>query len=351
MSNKIKTPKCKINRLTNKAKITNHDTSEQIHLYLQVAANIHDEIEDNLRIICLPGTKLIDIVKYIENQINILTKCALETNNFSPNIEYGSAFPVGINLNNIAAHWSPLSDDDNTYITESDVVTLDYGIHFDGYIIDAAITFAYDLTYKNLLECGIKATQSTAELVCQHLLANGQVQIYDLSKNIINIIKTYGFESIIDLCGHQITRYKIHDGIIVPNIDLNLRLNIVPGQIFTIEPFVSTGTGKSIQRPNELSHVMFNYAKYSFDENNVPDFLKQYKTLAFNIRNFTSEQKTILSELMTKQLYLPYAPIVEADDTAIVCQYETTIFVKSPTEIINYKKHKPVDYYILGKKC
>jgi methionyl aminopeptidase len=287
------------------------------------------------------------VVRYIEDQIDILTKEAIIINNFSQDIEYGIAFPVGINLNNIAAHWSPLFDECCEYIKTSDVVTLDYGIHFDGYIIDAAMTFAYDNKYRDLLECGIRSTQTTVDIVYEQMMKTGRVNIYDLSTNIINHIKSSGFESMWDLCGHQITRYKIHDGIVVPNINLNLKQKIIPGQIFTIEPFVSTGTGKSKHRPNEISHVMFNYAKHKFDINKIPDFLKPYKTLAFNIRNFTKEQKTLLNKLIKKQIYLPYAPILDEVDTSIVCQYETTIYIKSRTEIFNYKKHKPVDYYII----
>ena len=299
--------------------------------YMQSSSEIHDKIEDELRTICLPGIKVINVVKYIEERIDQLSKEYVEKNNLL-NISYGKAFPVGINLNNVAAHWSPLSDNDQTMIGSNDVVTIDYGIHFDGYILDAAFTFAYDIKHKNLLECGLSACQDTAKMV------KAGVQIYSLSRNIMKIAKKYNYSLITDLCGHQIAQYKIHNGFVVPNCDLNLKKSLSVGSIFTIEPFISTGSGK-ISYTDDISHYMFNYHNFDYEtmckKNLIPDFLQSYKTLAFNRRHISESDYNNLDNLVNSGFYQPYPPIVEQDKTAYVTQFETTLYIESVSSVIN----------------
>ena len=51
----------------------------------------------------------------------------------------GIAFPVNISRNNIAAHYSPITDDKLVF-RKGDVIKLDVGVHIDGYIADTAVT-------------------------------------------------------------------------------------------------------------------------------------------------------------------------------------------------------------------
>jgi methionine aminopeptidase type II len=317
--------------------------------YLTWSSNIHNQIEDQIRIICQPGAKILDVVSHIETLIDEYSKKYALDYNLNQNISYGSAFPVGINLNNIAAHYTPKKICDQI-ITKSDVVTLDYGIHFDGYILDAAYTFAYDRKHLKLLECGLNACQDTASKVKANL------PIYSLSSNIINIIKQNGFNSISDLCGHQIKQYKIHSGFAVPNINYDTKIKLRVGDIFTIEPFVTTGNGiskeiKEINKTKQISHYMFNYHLNDYDklnkQNKIPEFLRPYSTLAFNSREFDKTKQKQLDKLVKNKLYNQYPPILDINDDAYVCQFETTIYIKSFDEVINYKKHKSLDKYLL----
>jgi len=318
--------------------------------YMQWSSEIHNMIEDELRTICIPGAKLIDIVKYIEQRIDQLTEQYL--NNYIPTnvdnkynyISHGKAFPVGINLNEIAAHWSPLTNDDQKIIKKTDVVTIDYGIHFDGYILDAAFSFAYDEQHRKLLECGLQSCQETAKMV-----KVGQ-PIYMLSCNIMKIAKKYNYSLIRDLCGHQIEQYKIHNGFVIPNCDMNLKKNLSIGSIFTIEPFISTGKG-AIYYTDEISHYMFNYHTLNYEQmeknDQIPNFLKSYKTLAFNRRHILESDYSELDNLIKKGIYIAYPPIVEQNKSAYVCQFETTIYIESQNNIINYKQHGDISKYLL----
>jgi methionyl aminopeptidase len=199
------------------------------------------------------------------------------------------------------------------------------------------------------LQCGLEACQSTANLV------KAQQQIYTLSKNIIKVAKKYNYALIRDLCGHQITQYKIHDGIVVPNCDMNLKKSLNVGTIFTIEPFISTCQG-NITYTNDVSHYMFNYHAFDYDKllnlGKIPDFLLSYKTLAFNRRHISESENgemnlQILDDLVKQKIYQAYPPILETNTNAYVCQFETTLYIESAINIINYKKHKSIENYLL----
>ena len=49
------------------------------------------------------------------------------------------AFPVQLSKNNIAAHYTPLPNDE-TILEEGDVIKLDLGVHIEGCIGDSALT-------------------------------------------------------------------------------------------------------------------------------------------------------------------------------------------------------------------
>ena len=75
--------------------------------------------------------KLFDLANIIENRIKDLT-------NYDPKnpINSGIAFPTGLSVNNCVAHWTPKMDC-NKLLLEDDVIKIDYGIHFNGSIIDS----------------------------------------------------------------------------------------------------------------------------------------------------------------------------------------------------------------------
>ena len=64
------------------------------------AADIHKKVRKELQDFIKPGIKLIDICKLIENKIRL--------NSDDNQVNNGIAFPVGVSLNNVAAHWTPI---------------------------------------------------------------------------------------------------------------------------------------------------------------------------------------------------------------------------------------------------
>ena len=71
------------------------------------------------------GAKLVDVANEVEALI----------------VRKGAkpAFPVNIGINDVAAHYSP-STDDRSVFAKGDVVKVDVGAHVDGYVGDTAAT-------------------------------------------------------------------------------------------------------------------------------------------------------------------------------------------------------------------
>src|SRR3989338_1432743 len=89
------------------------------------------------------GVKYIDVVEKVEAKI----------------IELGGkpAFPADLSVNHLAAHDSPLVNDERVF-KKGDLVKLDLGTHIKGCITDTAVTVEVGtVKYQNLIEASAKA--------------------------------------------------------------------------------------------------------------------------------------------------------------------------------------------------
>ena len=184
---------------------------------LRECGKFHKEIKENLTQFIKPNMKVIDIVNHIEDNIKSKT-------NYNPDkhIQSGIAFPTGFSINNCAAHWTPEKKKEDI-IKNDDIVKIDFGIHKNGYIIDSAFTFSFNEKYQELIKASIEAnTQAIKESGPDAILG-------EIGKSIQEIIESYEIEinnkvyplkPIEDLTGHSISRYDIHSGKAVPNINI-----------------------------------------------------------------------------------------------------------------------------------
>jgi len=79
-------------------------------------------------ILVKPGNSLLQVAEEVEAKI----------------LEHSEiAFPINISRNNEAAHFSPKEESTETF-NEGDLVKIDIGTHFNGYIVDAA--YSIDLS-------------------------------------------------------------------------------------------------------------------------------------------------------------------------------------------------------------
>lgn len=69
-------------------------------------------------------------------------------------------FPTGLCLNHVAAHWTPNPGAKEVVLKYDDVLSVDFGVHVNGLIVDSAFTVASNPVYDNLL-ASVKAATNT----------------------------------------------------------------------------------------------------------------------------------------------------------------------------------------------
>ena len=304
--------------------------------YLELArkgGSVHKQVKQLLDDFIKPNMKLVDICKFVETNIRDLTE-------FDPNnpIDRGIAFPVGVSINNCAAHWTP-NPLDNTILKYDDVLKVDFGVHYNGYIIDSAFTKTFNPIYDPLLEAARDATDTGIKL------AGNDAILGEIGGNIQEVIESYEIElngkttslrSIYDLSGHQISQYKIHGKKAVPLVKMNYNERMKSGEFFAIETFPSTGSGR-IQNGSEVSHYMINYKT---DYKSIPltgkerYFLNRietnFSTLAFCrrwLKELEIEKYQIgLKALVDKGVIKSYPPLYDIPGS-YVAQFEHTIYI------------------------
>ena len=301
-------------------------------------------VRENIKI----NMTLKEIAILIENKI----KDEIEFDINNP-VSSGIAFPVGLSLNNCAAHYTPNYNEENILLKEDDIIKIDYGIHKNGIIIDSAFTLSFNSKYDDFINISKNLTKYAVSLCGVDVILGDigkDIEEYVKSKEITIDNKTYQLKTMSDLSGHLIAPYEIHAGKAVPNISIFYPMRMKEYEYYAIEPFLTTGDGYSILKtPN--SHYMLSKNHHIINNLNqneckVYDMIKKnYHTLPFCQRWLYELEKSlnydnILEKLEKKNLVNVYPPIYDIKDS-IISQFEHTIFIKEKG-IINLTKN---EYY------
>lgn len=313
-------------------------------------AVVHKNVGKYVRSIVKPNISLKSISSLIEEKIRE------EVNYDSKNpLNAGIAFPVGLSLNNCAAHYTPNYYEDDIILKSSDILKIDYGVHVKGTIIDSAFTMHFDNKYDQFIDISKKLTNYAVSLCGPDAVLGDigkDIEEYISSKEIEIDGKIYQLRTMSDLSGHAISKYEIHAGKAVPNIGINYLLRMKANEYYAVEPFITTGEGKTILKDSN-SHFMMNknYKMYDkkiedHDEKFVYNLIdNNYSTLPFCQKwlyehNNTYNYDNILKKLEKKKILQSYPPIYDIDGS-IISQFEHTIFIKE-NGIINLTSN---DFY------
>ena len=299
-------------------------------------AEIHRQVRQYAQRMIKPGMSLTEIAENIENSTRALTE--------HPGLEEGDAlkggvgFPTGLNINHIAAHYSPNAGD-KVYLAEKDVMKVDIGVHLNGHIVDSAFTIAFDEKYDNLLTAVKEATNTGVRE------AGIDVRVGDIGAAIQETMesyeieldgKTYPIKSIRNLNGHDIIPYSIHGGKHVPITKSNDQTKMEEGEVFAIETFGSTGKGY-VTEDLQTSH----YALRA-DAPNVPLRVSSARSLLSVIKkNFGTipwcrryldrlgQEKYLLglNNLVQAGIVEAYPPLVDIKGS-YTAQFEHTILLR-----------------------
>ena len=272
---------------------------------------IHKLVGNNIKKKLKTGISSLEIVENIENDIKKYCN--------GNNLEAGIAFPVGIGINETAAHFTPCKED-NPIIQENDIVKIDYGVHINGCITDGAFSWCPSGKWNDLINIAETATNigiknSGVDVYLGDL--GGLIQEYIESQEIEIDGKLYSISSVDDLCGHKISPYIIHAGKAVPNIKLFYYERMLENEVYAIETFPTIGKGLNI-KTNKCNHFMVN--KYDLSIDNI---YKKFKTLAFCPRWIDIIDSSFINKY----------PEIKSDN--VVAQYEKTIYIKDKIIILN----------------
>lgn len=217
------------------------------------AAETHRQVRQWAQKNIKPGQSLTEIANGIEDSVRRLVGHDGLTEGDA--INAGMGFPTGLNLDDIAAHYSPNAGN-KTILKESNVMKVDIGVHVKGRIVDSAFTLAFDPMYDNLLTAvkeatntGIKEAGIDVRLGELGGLIQETMESYECEIN----GTTYPIKSIRNLTGHTILPYNIHGGKSVPIVKSSDTTKMEEGDVFAIETFGSTGNGY-VHDQGEVSH-------------------------------------------------------------------------------------------------
>ncbi|KAJ3096943.1 Methionine aminopeptidase 2 [Phlyctochytrium planicorne] len=300
---------------------------------IRQAAEVHRQVRKYAQQTIKPGMTMIEIAEMIENGTRNLIE--------AKGLEAGIAFPTGLSLNYVAAHYTPNAGDP-TVLQYGDVMKVDFGTQINGRIIDSAFTVAFDPQYENLLkavkdatntgirEAGIDVRLCDIGAAIQEVMESYEVEING---------KTYQVKPIRNLNGHSIGSYQIHAGKTVPIVKGGDQTKMEEGEYFAIETFGSTGRAY-VHEDLECSHYMKRY-----DVQHVPlrlprakqllnTITKNFGTLAFCRRYLDRVGETkylmALKNLVDNGIVDPYPPLCDVKGS-YTAQYEHTILLR-PTK-------------------
>ena len=238
------------------------------------------------------------------------------------------AFPTGMGVNEVTAHYAP-QEDEVGVIQETDVVKIDYGVHIDGYIADTSITITENPQYQSLLEATEKALQAAIDVVKR------DKRIGEIGKAISSVAEREGYRPINNLSGHTVEQYQVHAGKSIPNLYAPNLPMLKNADVFAIEPFLTLpdAAGYVIEGPQVNIFSLIVRRKTGNKElDEVMDLIwNERKTLPFSPRWYSGRFKEgrllfLLKELEKRRLVTSYATLVEASGKP-VAQFEHTMAI------------------------
>jgi methionyl aminopeptidase len=248
------------------------------------------------------------------------------------------AFPTGIGINGVTAHYAP-QEDDQTRIGSGDLVKIDYGVHFDGYIADTAVTVTESPKYQVLMETTKKALEAAIEV------AKKDPRTGEIGRAIEVTAKREGFKTISNLSGHTVEQYMVHAGKSIPNLYAPNQPTLKRDEVFAIEPFLTPGdaAGYVIDDPNDRRVTIYSLIMRKRTGVRELDALVDHiwnvrKSLPFTPRWFVKEfgrerLPKLLAELESRRMVRGYPTLVEASNSP-VAQFEHTMKLEGNSLVI-----------------
>jgi methionyl aminopeptidase len=282
---------------------------------LKEAGKLTAKLKKDAEQLVIVGERLFDIAETLEQM--------MEKEGAKP------AFPVNISTNELAAHFTPAADD-KAEIPEDGLVKVDFGLMKGNAITDTSITVDLGNKYGTLMKASKDALENAIKAV------KPGVPVNDVSKIIYETIKDNGCKPISNLAGHKIEWMNLHAGIEIPNIPANEMYEFQEGDVFAIEPFVTTKEGagyiKETDRVEIYSLFIPGNIRMRQSRKMLEYIIENYRTMPFCERWLHKEFQSRLllnsgiKEMLKARVLIAYPVLAEANGQPIA-QFEETVVV------------------------
>jgi methionyl aminopeptidase len=196
---------------------------------MKIAGSILAAVLEELRAAIRPGMSLVELDKKAERRTRQF--------NAIPAFKGYNGFPASLcaSVNEEVVHGIP----GNRILKNGDIVGLDYGVIYQNFYADSAIT----VPVGTISDDADKLIKVTKEALLKGInQAKAGNRLYDISGAIQQYVESNGFSVVRDFVGHGIGR-NMHELPQIPNFvgnDFNPVLK--PGMALAIEPMVNVGT-------------------------------------------------------------------------------------------------------------
>ncbi len=146
----------------------------------------------------------------------------------------GYPYALCVSVNEEVVHGVP----SERVLKEGDIVSLDFGVIYDGFYGDVAVTYAVGKVSKEA-ERLIKVTEEALYKGIENARVGNR--LYDISNAIQSHVESNGFSVVREFVGHGIGR-SLHEEPQIPNFgEKGTGLRLKKGMVFAIEPMVNMG--------------------------------------------------------------------------------------------------------------
>lgn len=144
----------------------------------------------------------------------------------------GYKYSLCCSVNDQVVHGMP----SNSPLHDGDIVSLDFGVLFDGFYGDAALT----LPVGDVSDSARRLLRVTEESLYAAIdVAKPTYRLSDISYAVQSYVETRGFSVVRDFVGHGIGKH-LHESPQVPNYGLPGRgVKLKPGMVLAIEPMIN----------------------------------------------------------------------------------------------------------------
>lgn len=191
-----------------------------------VSCRIVAEVLEGLRSLVCPGSTTADLESFASAEaLKHKAKCA-----FRGYHNYPSA--LCCSLNNQVVHGLP----DNKPLKSGDILSLDFGVVYDGFYGDAAITIPVGDVSESAKR--LIATTEASLYVAIEMAISGN-RLGDVSSAVQQYVESRGYSVVRDFVGHGIGR-NLHEDPQIPNYGSPGKgVKLKPGMVLAIEPMIN----------------------------------------------------------------------------------------------------------------